>query len=95
MDFGHSAMTQQTRIRRSPTLVVIFMVEIGLVLGMIGGIVERTAVTVLSTAVLLAIFGAYDRVLKHNHALMSGPACRRFYWPGGERVWLSVGGQRN
>ncbi|MCA9953559.1 MAG: hypothetical protein KC434_02490 [Anaerolineales bacterium] len=65
-------MTQQIRVRRSPTVVVIFMAEIGLILGMIGGIVERTAVTVLSTAVLLAIFGAYDRVLKHNHALMSG-----------------------
>lgn len=65
-------MTQQMRVRRSPTVVVIFIVEIGLILGMIGGIVERTAVTVLSTAVLLAIFGAYDRVLRHNHALMSG-----------------------
>ncbi|MCC6607730.1 MAG: hypothetical protein IT327_31275 [Anaerolineae bacterium] len=41
-------MTQQMRIRRSSTVVVIFMVEIGLVLGMIGGMVERTAVTVLS-----------------------------------------------
>lgn len=65
-------MTQQMRVRRSPIVVVIFMVEVGLILGMIGGMVERTAVTVLSTAVLLAVFGAYDRVLKHNHALMSG-----------------------
>jgi hypothetical protein len=95
MDFGHSSMTQQMRIRRSPTVVVIFMVEIGLVLGMIGGMVERTAVTVLSTAVLLAIFGAYDRVLKHNHALMSGLLGWGIYWPGGELFWLSAWRQRD
>ncbi len=65
-------MTQQLRVRRSATVVVLFMAAIGLTLGMIGGVVERTAVTVLGTAVLLALFGAYDRVLKHNNALMSG-----------------------
>ncbi|MEZ4590684.1 MAG: hypothetical protein R3D55_06010 [Chloroflexota bacterium] len=30
------------------------------------------AVTVVGTALMLAIFGAYERVLKHNHVLMSG-----------------------
>lgn len=65
-------MAQQMRLRRPMPVVVLFMVAIGVVLGMIGGIVERTAVTVLGTAVLLALFGAYERVLKHNSALMSG-----------------------
>lgn len=65
-------MAQQIRVRRSATTVVVFMVAVGLVLGMIGGIVERTAITVLGTAVLLALFGAYERVLKHNNALISG-----------------------
>ncbi len=65
-------MAQQMKLRRSVPVVFSFMVVIGLVSGMIGGIVERTAVTVLGTAVLLAVFGAYERVLKHNGALMSG-----------------------
>ncbi len=65
-------MAQEVRLRRSVPVVTLFMVVIGLVSGMIGGIVERTAVTVLGTAVLLAIFGAYERVLKHNSTLMSG-----------------------
>ena len=65
-------MTQQLKMRRSMPLVVLFMVTIGMLLGMIGGIVERTAVTVIGTAVLLAIFGAYERVLKHNNTLMRG-----------------------
>ncbi len=65
-------MAREARLRRPVLVVTLFMVVVGLVFGMIGGIVERTAVTVLGTAVLLAIFGAYDRVLKHNSALMSG-----------------------
>lgn len=65
-------MDQPIRMRRPVYTVTFFMVAVGLVSGMIGGIVERTAVTVLGTAVLLATFGAYDRVLKHNNALMSG-----------------------
>ncbi len=65
-------MAPHMKLRRPVPVVILFMMAIGLVLGMIGGIVERTAVTVLGTAVLLAIFGAYDRVLKHNAALMSG-----------------------
>jgi hypothetical protein len=65
-------MAQHMKLRRSVPVVITFMVVIGLVSGMIGGIVERTAVTVLGTAVLLALFGAYERVLKHNNALMSG-----------------------
>ncbi len=65
-------MSQQIKLRRSGLVVTLFMVVIGLVSGMIGGIVERTAVTVLGTAVLLALFGAYERVLKHNSVLMSG-----------------------
>lgn len=65
-------MAQEMQLRRSTPVVVVFMVAIGVVLGMIGGMVERTAVTVLGTAVLLALFGAYERVLKHNSVLMSG-----------------------
>ena len=65
-------MAEQIRLRRPLWLVILFMVAVGLSLGMIGGIVERTAVTVLGTAVLLGIFGAYERVLEHNYALMSG-----------------------
>jgi hypothetical protein len=72
LDFGYFVMAQQMKLRRSVPVVLSFMIVIGLVSGMIGGIVERTAVTVLGTAVLLSLFGAYERVLKHNSALMSG-----------------------
>ena len=65
-------MTQPIRLRRSVPTVVLFMVLTGIILGMIGGVVERPAVTVMGTAVLLALFGAYERVLEHNAALMSG-----------------------
>lgn len=65
-------MAQHVKLRRSMPVVALFMVVTGLVLGMIGGMVERTAVTVLGTAVLLGLFGAYDQVLKHNNVLMSG-----------------------
>ncbi|MCB9008640.1 MAG: hypothetical protein H6656_14940 [Ardenticatenaceae bacterium] len=65
-------MTQQSRLRHSLIIVVLFMLTTGIILGMIGGMVERTAVTVLGTAVLLALFGAYERVLEHNTALIRG-----------------------
>ncbi len=65
-------MAHQLKLRRPTSTVILFMAAAGFVLGMIGGIVERTAVTVLATAVLLALFGAYERVLKHNSVLMSG-----------------------
>lgn len=65
-------MAKQLKLRHSTVIIALFMVMTGLVLGMIGGIVERTAVTVLGTAVLLALFGAYERVLKHNATLMRG-----------------------
>lgn len=65
-------MNQQLKLRRPPPVVWLFMVAVGIALGMIGGIVERTVVTVLGTAVLLGIFGAYERVLKYNYVLMSG-----------------------
>lgn len=65
-------MSSNLNSRRPVWLVVLFIVAIGMGLGMIGGIVERTAVTVVGTALMLAVFGAYERVLKHNYALMSG-----------------------
>lgn len=65
-------MAIDLKLRRPMWLVFLFMVVIGIGLGMIGGLVERTAVTVVGTAVMLAIFSAYERVLKHNYALMSG-----------------------
>jgi uncharacterized membrane protein YoaK (UPF0700 family) len=85
-------MASDMKLRRPAWLVILFMVAIGMGLGMIGGIVERTAVTVMATAVLLAIFGAYERVLKHNYVLMSGLLAGGFigivvggfgYWLGG------------
>ncbi len=65
-------MSLDLKLRRPVWLVLLFMVAIGIGLGMIGGLVERTAVTVVGTALMLAIFGAYERVLKHNYVLMSG-----------------------
>jgi hypothetical protein len=65
-------MAQLIKLHRPTPVVVLFMVAVGLVLGMIGGIVERTAVTLLGTAVLLSFFGAYEQILRHNKALMSG-----------------------
>ena len=65
-------MATDLNLRRSIWLVILFMVVIGIGLGMVGGVVERTAVTVIGTAMMLAIFGAYERVLKHNYVLMSG-----------------------
>ncbi|WP_420631557.1 hypothetical protein [Candidatus Leptofilum sp.] len=60
------------KLRRPIWLVILFVVAVGVGLGMVGGLVERTAVTVMGTAVMFAIFGAYERVLQHNYALMSG-----------------------
>lgn len=65
-------MSLEMKLRRPAWLVLLFMVAIGIGLGMVGGLVERTAVTVVGTALMLAIFGAYERVLKHNYVLMSG-----------------------
>lgn len=65
-------MASDMKLRRPVWLVILFMVAIGMGLGMVGGLVERTAVTVVGTAGMLAIFGAYERVLKHNYVLMSG-----------------------
>ena len=78
-------MAQQTKFRRPVLVVILFMVVAGLVLGMIGGTVERTAVTVLGTAVLFMLFGAYERVLQHNSVLMSGLVA-------GGSIGLVVGG---
>ncbi|MBK7895242.1 MAG: hypothetical protein IPJ90_10270 [Anaerolineaceae bacterium] len=65
-------MVSDLKLRRPFWLVILFMMAISVGLGMVGGIVERTAVTVVGTALMLAIFGAYERVLKHNYVLMSG-----------------------
>ncbi|WP_420642905.1 hypothetical protein [Candidatus Leptofilum sp.] len=85
-------VSDELKLRRPVWLVILFMVAIGMGLGMVGGLVERTAVTVIVTAVMLAIFGAYERVLKHNYVLMSGLLAGGFiglivggfgYWLGG------------
>ncbi|MCP4419096.1 MAG: hypothetical protein GY805_20970 [Chloroflexi bacterium] len=72
MDVGYYMMAQLIKLHRPAPVVALFMLGIGLILGMIGGIVERTTVTVLGTAVLLGFFGAYEQVLRHNKAIMSG-----------------------
>ncbi|MCA9919130.1 MAG: hypothetical protein KC445_14315 [Anaerolineales bacterium] len=65
-------MVAELKFRRPMWLVYLFIVAIGLLSGMVGGIVERTAVTVVGTALMLAVFGSYERVLEHNYVLMSG-----------------------
>lgn len=78
-------MSSDLKLRRPVWFVMLFMVAIGMGLGMVGGIVERTAVAVVGTALMLAVFGAYERVLKHNYVLMSGLLAGSF-------IGLVVGG---
>ncbi len=51
---------------------LLFMVLTGLVLGVIGSLVNRAWASVVGTAVLLGVFGAYNNVLKRNTGIISG-----------------------
>jgi hypothetical protein len=51
---------------------VIFMAIVGLFLGTLGGLVDRSLGGLLSAAVLVGIFGMYNRVLRRNNGIVSG-----------------------
>lgn len=50
----------------------LFIVLVGACLGLLGGLVNRAAGSLLGAAVLLSLFGAYNSVLDNNRGMMSG-----------------------
>ena len=60
----------KTRAKQWQSLL--FMVLTGLVLGLIGSLVNRAWASAAGTAVLLGVFGAYNNVLKRNTGIISG-----------------------
>lgn len=51
---------------------LLFILLVGVCLGILGGSINKAAGTLVGTAVLLALFGAYNQVLDNNRRLMSG-----------------------
>jgi hypothetical protein len=49
-----------------------FMLLVGLVLGVMGGLLDKAWGTLVSVAVLVGIFGLYNHVLKRNDGILSG-----------------------
>lgn len=49
-----------------------FILLVGICLGILGGLVDKLAGTLLGAAVLLSLFGAYNNVLDNNRRLMNG-----------------------
>lgn len=51
---------------------LLFILVVGIGLGILGGLVDKQTGTLVGTAVLLSLFGAYNNVLDNNRRLMSG-----------------------
>ncbi len=51
---------------------LLFILVVGICLGILGGLVGKQTGTLMGTAVLLTLFGAYNQVLDNNRRLMSG-----------------------
>lgn len=67
---ANKATSQKTIAQQRQSLL--FMVAAGIVLGTIGSLVNRAWASVVGTAVLLGVFGAYNNVLKRNSGIISG-----------------------
>jgi hypothetical protein len=66
-------VSESTRLSRELRWTdVAFMLWAAMFLGALGGITQKLWVSVISAALLLGIFGAYDRILKHNTGLKRG-----------------------
>ncbi|NJN54803.1 MAG: hypothetical protein HC804_08670, partial [Anaerolineae bacterium] len=51
---------------------LLFILLVGVSLGILGGLVNKQAGTLLGAAFLLSLFGAYNNVFDNNRRLMNG-----------------------